>query len=243
MTLTLVQTRPDVSGLARWAVTRGYAARRSDDLGYALHAAFKECLGDLAPQPFLLRQLGQATVLLGYSAAAPQVWSEAVALPLPEPRASVATLLGLAGAQARQMPGTWQAGRQLSFEVRCRPIARSRRDPDGSSRGRGGSHEVDVAALSPDQPKEQVYLDWLARQFEPRGARLVAGSVTGLRRTRVLRRPARQPVVSEGPDVTMAGTLEVADATAFAELLARGVGRHRAFGFGLLLIAPSGVLG
>jgi CRISPR system Cascade subunit CasE len=40
------------------------------------------------------------------------------------------------------------------------------------------------------------------------------------------------------PDATMTGTLEVADAAAFHALLTRGVGRHRAFGFGMLLLRP-----
>ena len=41
-----------------------------------------------------------------------------------------------------------------------------------------------------------------------------------------------------GPDVVMQGRLRVSDPQAFAQLLARGVGRHRAFGFGMLLLRP-----
>jgi len=44
----------------------------------------------------------------------------------------------------------------------------------------------------------------------------------------------------DGPDVTFTGTLEVTDSAAFSALLARGLGRHRAFGFGMLLLAPGG---
>ena len=36
----------------------------------------------------------------------------------------------------------------------------------------------------------------------------------------------------------MSGTLRVTDPAAFAAGLARGIGRHRAFGFGMLLLAP-----
>ena len=46
----------------------------------------------------------------------------------------------------------------------------------------------------------------------------------------------------EGPDAWFRGTLAIVDPNAFAALLARGIGRHRSFGFGCLLIAPSGVL-
>jgi CRISPR system Cascade subunit CasE len=43
---------------------------------------------------------------------------------------------------------------------------------------------------------------------------------------------------SEGPDAVLEGVLEVVDGEAFAALLRRGVGRHRAFGFGMLLLRP-----
>ncbi|MFG1478963.1 type I-E CRISPR-associated protein Cas6/Cse3/CasE [Xanthobacter sp. V4C-4] len=36
----------------------------------------------------------------------------------------------------------------------------------------------------------------------------------------------------------LVGTLSVRDAEAFGVLLARGVGRHRAFGYGMLLLSP-----
>ncbi|MEQ8964701.1 MAG: type I-E CRISPR-associated protein Cas6/Cse3/CasE [Azospirillaceae bacterium] len=42
------------------------------------------------------------------------------------------------------------------------------------------------------------------------------------------------------PDAVFEGVLRVDDPAAFAALLARGVGRHRAFGFGMLLLAPAG---
>ena len=44
----------------------------------------------------------------------------------------------------------------------------------------------------------------------------------------------------EGPDATVHGTMTVTDPTAFARLLAHGVGRHRAYGYGMLLLRPPG---
>jgi CRISPR system Cascade subunit CasE len=71
-----------------------------------------------------------------------------------------------------------------------------------------------------------------------------------LRRARLARRGApdeagRRALTVEGrqgggPDVILAGELTVADAEGFLALLARGVGRHRAFGFGMLLLSPPG---
>ena len=40
----------------------------------------------------------------------------------------------------------------------------------------------------------------------------------------------------------MQGTLEVIDPTMFAGLVANGVGRHRAYGYGMLLLRPASTL-
>ena len=42
------------------------------------------------------------------------------------------------------------------------------------------------------------------------------------------------------PDVVFAGRLRVTEPAAFGAWLGRGVGRHCAFGFGMLLLRPPG---
>ena len=41
------------------------------------------------------------------------------------------------------------------------------------------------------------------------------------------------------PEVIAGSTLIITDPTAFRVALARGIGRHRAFGFGMLLLKPA----
>jgi CRISPR system Cascade subunit CasE len=43
---------------------------------------------------------------------------------------------------------------------------------------------------------------------------------------------------SEGPDATIHGELTVTNSEAFGRLLATGVGRHSAYGYGMLLLRP-----
>ena len=38
----------------------------------------------------------------------------------------------------------------------------------------------------------------------------------------------------------MSGALTITDGEKFAQLLARGIGRHRAYGYGMLLLRPPG---
>jgi hypothetical protein len=77
-------------------------------------------------------------------------------------------------------------------------------------------------------------------------AQIVEAHLDSFRLTRVLRKAGsgdngkRKTTNHAGPDAVFKGQLQVGDATAFNRLLARGVGRHRAFGFGMLLLRPAG---
>jgi CRISPR system Cascade subunit CasE len=44
--------------------------------------------------------------------------------------------------------------------------------------------------------------------------------------------------VVERPQALFGAEAVVVDGERFADLLARGIGRHRAFGFGMVLVAP-----
>lgn len=102
--------------------------------------------------------------------------------------------------------------------------------------------------------REAVYQDWLAARIGG-AATIEAARVSGLRDTRLWRkgmpgegaaatmqgraRPTRAGRAALGRrEAVFEGVLRVADPHAFATLLARGVGRHRGFGFGMLLLRP-----
>ena len=109
----------------------------------------------------------------------------------------------------------------------------------------------EVAAALPT--REEIYRQWLAERLGE-AAELREAGLTALADARLWRRG----VPSEGAsrrmhghprrrgkgavigrrDAVFEGTLRITDAAAFTSLLARGVGRHRAFGFGMLLLRP-----
>jgi CRISPR system Cascade subunit CasE len=52
--------------------------------------------------------------------------------------------------------------------------------------------------------------------------------------------PGQLSVTINRPEATFHGTFEIQDPTQFAAMLARGVGRHRAYGYGMVLLrAPN----
>ena len=233
----LIHMRPNLDRLLPWAQRQGFIPNHGKgDLGYAFHAALKVVFGDVAPQPFSFRS-GQG--LLAYTVHAEAIRS-AAAIATPE----IANMLGLdatpqsPGLLIRSFPTKWNIGQSLAFEVRVRPMVRK------------GDKELD-SFISETQRKPDVvvsrgnvYAEWLKRQFE------CAADLHELRMTEfclsaVVRRSGRTDEANRpkrqvmGPDAVFTGVLRVLDSTAFAVLVSRGVGRHRAFGYGMLLLKPA----
>jgi CRISPR system Cascade subunit CasE len=240
--LYLMHTQPDPQRLAAWAA-RHRLLDKEGDLGYALHALLHAAFGEQAPQPF--RYLDAEQGLLAYTRMDATGLAQRGALAEPD----VAAALGLGqtrqhgGVNVRPFPTQWAVGHTLGFEVRVRPIIR-----EGKT---GRERDAFLAAAEKAQgsvlDRGEVYVQWLhdllARQG---GAELVDAHMTRYQQLGVTRKSQRGNTddvrhnrLVNGPDVVLAGQLGVVAPQAFAQLLAQGVGRHRAFGFGLLLLRPA----
>jgi CRISPR system Cascade subunit CasE len=148
--------------------------------------------------------------------------------------------------QTRKMPA-FEVGQRLGFRTRVCPITRTRtpgtRELGVDRRGKTKCREMDAfvhATLGlPKETRvdrEEVYSAWLRAQITRDGAcSLDDARLSAFQREGMHRRGG--PGI-ERPNALMEGTLTVTDPTAFSALLARGVGRHRAFGFGMLLLRP-----
>lgn len=234
--LSFIRLVPDRLALAKWAA-RQKQPRDVQDNGFAWHGLLKSVFGDAAPKPFVDRLNAGVNELLGYGRGCE---------PLKEVEPLAAQAVGVDALRSTSMPERWQAGRSLSFEVRARPVVRSRQA--GSN---GSPIELDAAVAArrhdPDATREDVYRQWLSRELAREGAaELVSMRIAGFSRTRVARRfgqsTPRQWHSVDGPDAWFRGALRISDSEAFSTLLGRGIGRHRSFGFGCLLVAPTGVL-
>lgn len=237
--LYLLHTQPDPQRLAVWAA-RHRLLDLHGDLGYALHALLHAAFGEHAPQPF--RYLDAEQGLLAYTRLSAAELAQCAALADPD----VAAALGLgqtnhhAGMSVRPFPAHWASGHVLGFEVRVRPIIREgktgrERDAFLAAIEKSGGSELD---------RSEVYVQWLRELLVRQGgAKLVNASVTRYQLLAVTRKTqksssdgARHSRLVSGPDAVLTGQLRVTNPQAFAQLLAGGVGRHRVFGFGLLLL-------
>ncbi|MEO1610230.1 MAG: type I-E CRISPR-associated protein Cas6/Cse3/CasE, partial [Pseudomonadota bacterium] len=171
-------------------------------------------------------------------------------------------ILELGQLATKQMPDVWTMGKHLGFDVRVRPVMRLRKpmaNPRPGKKAYGAGSEVDAFVVEaqknhPDhrprlengsllasgmqlarRDRPAVYKDWLA-------ARLGAIAQVDREKTELVAfersRVSRGHTSIEGPDATFHGELTVKDPEKFQTLLARGVGRHCAFGYGMLLLRP-----
>ncbi|MDR5748103.1 type I-E CRISPR-associated protein Cas6/Cse3/CasE [Caballeronia sp. LZ029] len=247
----LMHCQPDSRKLVLWASRQGWLPA-GGDLGYALHAALHRVFGERVPKPFYYRDARAG--LLAYTRSSAEELHDAAALcAAPD----LADALGLdagprsPGLGVRAFPLRWNAGRVLGFEVRVRPMRRYKTEDREHGTERDAYREDEARAEDEkDLTREAVYARWLAEQFGTTGAaKLIEARMTRFQLTPVLRRTqpggqgdrGRKARTIIGPDATFSGHLRVEDTEAFARLLMRGVGRHRAFGFGMLLLKPASI--
>lgn len=216
---------------------------RQSDLGYVVHCYLQSVFGGRGPKPFAFEGgEGSWTRVLGYSRhGAEDLIDQARSFsdPLDYSACDWETFA------SKPMPERWNEGRELDFEVRVCPVVRRSAGRDGGRRGPeidAFLHECSRGGETDSLDRERVYLNWLSREFGREGAaRLLTASVERFQLARLLRRSAgdgRKAMTIDRPDVLVSGRLQVQSPEGFTLLLARGPGRHRAFGFGMLLLRP-----
>lgn len=240
MTTHLLRFDPDIRLASQWMAAEGLAADGQTDDGYGWHALLCAAFGKAdAPKPFrILARRGRPAQLLAYAPlSAAELIAHAAAFA--DPKAYRA--LGVDDLASKPMP-CFSQGRRLGFSLFARPVVRADRDGD-----RAKSREIDAYVHARDggdrRERSTIYLDWARERLIACGAEVEALRIDGMESVKVLRRGrardgARPLKAISGHAVALVGDLRVADEPRFAEAVARGIGRHRAFGFGMLLLAP-----
>jgi len=236
----IVRARFDAARLAR-EVSR--TPNLGDlDVGYLIHWGLRRALGDVAPSPFrVMGTEGRWTEVLGYAS------QDASALVERGRSRGEVTGCDWDSLRTKVLPLTWPAGQRLRFEVRCCPVVRLAKPVAGHRAGA----EVDAflsecwraGASGSILDRRDVYTHWLSARCLAAGASSVQSvTLDAFQRERLFRRT--QGALREGrrverPDVLLRGTLRVEDPARFGAWLLHGVGRHRAFGYGMVLLRPA----
>ncbi|MEX2273814.1 MAG: type I-E CRISPR-associated protein Cas6/Cse3/CasE [Vicinamibacterales bacterium] len=226
---------------------RGLPVREVDE-GYICHCLLRELWQEQAPAPFVLRGRGRTLDAWGYSATdATELAQHARAFGDPSLLPVVSNLDAIA---SKPMP-RFEDGRRLGFLLRACPVVRLA----AASNGHKAGVEVDAflarcftAGKDVAVSREEVYRDWVTARInavQRTGVSLERVRVAAISRERLIRRTQgreRIPRRLERPDVRFEGDLVVADGERFHKWLAHGVGRHRAFGFGAVILVPPGTV-
>lgn len=234
--LHMIELQIDQLALLRFLHLQGLDTSADQDLGYGVHAWMGAAFGELAPKPWrLLVGRGRPPRVLGY---APHD-AQDIRLRLEEfADPSVLAVCPPERVASRPMPH-WRQGRHLAFEVQACPVGRKA----------GSGVEKDVFLIRADSTggeirRDAVYCDWAREQIERNGAaRVTSIRLDGFRLIRQVRRSQgaageRKRSHLVRPQALFRGELTVAEPEAFESLLAHGVGRHRSFGYGMLLLRP-----
>jgi CRISPR system Cascade subunit CasE len=228
---------------------RGLPLREVDN-GYLAHTVLGELFGDLAPRPFALHHhRGRRLSILGYSeSSAEALRSQADIFAEPPAHASC----DWPSLASKPMPANWRKDSILGFRVRACPVVR-RSGPGPAGERPGREMDVYLAHIEEHQdepqPRGDIYVDWLRAVVSRSGgatienARVNAFSLRHFVRRDSRRKPTQVPAKQSSrqqaagrPDVTFEGTLRVSDPAEFRLTLRKGIGRHKAFGFGMILL-------
>jgi CRISPR system Cascade subunit CasE len=224
---------------------RKHMPLRDLDEGYLCHCVMRDAWGEAAPSPFVLCSRGRIIEAWGYSRWPAEALVEQARR---QPDATALSAIADLDAVASKAVPALRPGQQVGFLLRACPVVRLSTAIAGHQAGA----EVDAFLArcfreGPEIPvhRQEVYRQWLAGRLggADSGATLDVVRVDATVRERMVRRThgaERSARHIERPDVRFSGTLIVTDPAALVGTLAKGVGRHRAFGFGALLLVPPG---
>ena len=257
MTTYMIHIPLDMRAFNRWAGQRGLIRQGVFDEGYALHILLTGMFGPAVLRPFRLfaSERRRNASLYAYTDAdetALQSTANLVATP------DCLDALNPKRIRSKLMHTEFTAGQRLGFDLRIRPVRRLQTEihdqKSGKTIGKGAEIDaflVHVIRHFPDgwadeaanaraagETREMVYTEWLAERFD--GVAVIEKEtcrIAAFKRSRSLRGDGFSP---EGPDVTFHGVLTIANPHGFALRIRNGIGRHKAYGYGMLLLRAPG---
>ena len=260
MKFSMIRADLDMRSMSRWSKSRGYMR----DPDFAMHHLLTECFGsEHRIQPFrvIADRRSQQGTLLGYCQSDQDSLREIISI-VADPLQS--RIIRPETIDEKPMPPEWIEGKRLGFEVRVRPTKRTKKF---RTHGPKVEKDVYVSELDKPvamrRPRTEVYAEWLDERCRIKGGAIIHPESVRLgsyRQTKAVRIPRTWGIMGPeavmfslpmvtvtvvdrtwgimGPEAVMYGTLTITDGDKFAELVSGGVGRHKPYGYGMILLRP-----
>ena len=256
MTTYLIYLPLNMQKFNRWAGQRGLIRKGIFDQGYAMHVLLCNLFGKNKLQPFRIfasehRRLGS---LYAYSEMdANNLAQEANLYATPD---CLSVTQSLRDFRSKEMPVNFPTSQKIGFEIRIWPTRRLAQElPDsksGKSYSKGAELDDYIACVlrhftddrnfgkeslrSAGITRYNCYIDWLSERFSDSADVLKNDCrLTSFKRTRCVRGNGQS---IEGPDAIIHGNLRVRNSDSFNYKIRNGLGRHKAYGYGMLLLRP-----
>jgi len=249
--LNLIRIPVNLKYLAKWAGERGKAVGFDSsvyDKGKVLHHLLTETFGTEAFKCFRLMVADRAIKgnLYAYSSlGVKDLQANSAIYGMPEHL----TVLGIDAIEGKTMPENWRKDQLLGFDLRIRPVRRIMKELNlGKEKVKSGA-ELDAFLIEAKRTlpnsssimnekgrtRQAVYLDWLIeRTSDVAEIDRNNTKLNSFIRSKILR--GKKTI--DGPDAIFHGNLKIKDPLKFTHLLEKGIGRHRAFGYGMILLRP-----
>lgn len=228
--INLMKADLDMSNLAKYG-----AEQRHSDPDRTAHCLLAESFGkESMPKPFVIKTRQENGHLLGSILAyTPLSEHELRAAAEVNQKLAHAAVMSPRSIATVNVGSNWEKGQTLLFEVRVRPTKRS------SSRDvkNPGSEQDIYLGAPPDMTRAEAYCQWVSNlllkqgclQTEPDSMAMVQFA-----NRRVRRQNSSRWIF--GPDATITGAATVIDAVQMMAALSGGIGRHKGYGYGMLLV-------
>lgn len=222
------------------------------DKGYLTHCALDGLFQDQSPKPFDLSMSSKGVHVLGYSGEDEEALKMRADLGA-DPK--IHQGVDWDGLASKRMPQSFPEGMDLRFEVQAVPVVTKKSAGEGENQSGEvktweKGDEIDAflsrAWENPDQDltREGVYAEWIDRILTMRGGAEVNPEnvqLSGFALREMQRRTenTREVVSFQQPEARLEGTLTVTDGEEFTDLLMRGIGHQKHFGYGMIKVQPT----
>ncbi len=231
--LYLMKADLDMVNLAKYA-----AEQHHSDPDRTAHCLVTESFGRAQmPKPFVIKTRVTDGALKGTILAyTPLSTEELRAIAHHNQRLAHSAVLDPSTINTVGVPDQWVEGQSIHFEVRVRPTKRtSSREPQNPNT------EQDIYLGSTENSsRAETYCQWLSQLMQRQGGLQPIPETMAM--IHFARRRVRRQNTSKwtaGPDATISGVGTVINPDRMKLALAEGLGRHKGYGYGMLLLRPS----